>query len=70
MSTLLRLEYLILAGAFILSGLIIWDRISNYTLKIKEKNLEKKIAKLEKALKELSNKNPETREILKNHGLL
>ncbi|MEJ5299692.1 MAG: hypothetical protein WHS38_01750 [Thermodesulforhabdaceae bacterium] len=65
------LMYVVISGIFILIGFVIWDRRTALAPAIrKNKELEDREEKLEKALKELAKKDPTVAEVLRNVGLL
>ena len=67
----INLQYVILAGIFALVGFVLWDRRTALAPAIKKnKELEDKEEKIEKALKEYARKDPDLAEILKGVGLL
>ena len=69
--TLQNMMWVLLAGMFALVGFVIWDRRSALSPVItRNKELEEREEKLERALKEYSNKDPELKKILKSIGLL
>ncbi|MEJ5299691.1 MAG: hypothetical protein WHS38_01745, partial [Thermodesulforhabdaceae bacterium] len=61
------LMYVVISGIFILIGFVIWDRRTALAPAIrKNKELEDREEKLEKALKELAKKDPTVAEVLRN----
>ncbi|MEJ5299690.1 MAG: hypothetical protein WHS38_01740, partial [Thermodesulforhabdaceae bacterium] len=65
------LMYVVISGIFILIGFVIWDRRTALAPAIrKNKELEEREEKIEKALKELAKKDPTVAEVLRNVGLL
>ncbi|MEJ5299689.1 MAG: hypothetical protein WHS38_01735 [Thermodesulforhabdaceae bacterium] len=65
------LMYVVISGIFILIGFVIWDRRTALAPAIrKNKELEEREEKIERALKELAKKDPTVAEVLRNVGLL
>lgn len=65
------LVYLVIAGIFVLIGFVIWDRRAALAPAIrKNKELEERQEKIERALKELAVKDPNVAGALKHVGLL
>lgn len=65
------LIYVVIAGMIALVGFVIWDRRSALAPAIKKnKELEEREERIEKALKELAKKDPNVAEALKHVGLL
>ncbi len=65
------LIYVVIGGMIALVGFVIWDRRSALAPAIrKNRELEERQERVEKALRELARKNPDVAEVLKNTGLL
>ena len=65
------LIYVILAGMFALVGFVIWDRRTALAPAIrKNKELEEREEKIERALKEFASKEPRLADALRHTGLL
>lgn len=66
-----ELVYVVVAGIFVLIGFVIWDRRTALAPAIrKNKELEEREERLEKALREYAKKEPGLADILKNLGLM
>ncbi|MEJ5299693.1 MAG: hypothetical protein WHS38_01755 [Thermodesulforhabdaceae bacterium] len=71
MDGLQGLMYVIISGIFILIGFVIWDRRTALAPAIrKNKELEEREEKIERALKEIAKKDPTVAEVLRDAGLL
>lgn len=65
------LIYVVIAGIFVLIGFVIWDRRTALAPAVKKtKELEERGEKIERALKELAEKDPKVAEVLKHIGFL
>ena len=66
-----NLIYVVISGIFILIGFVIWDRRTALAPAIKKnKELEEREERIERALKELAKEDPKVASILRNVGLL
>jgi len=64
------LSYVVIGGMFVLIGFVLWDRRTALAPAIrKNKELEEREDRIEKALKEYAKKEPELEYILKKMGL-
>jgi len=69
--SLQNLLYVVIAGIFALIGFVIWDRRSALAPAIKKnKELEERQDRMEKAFKELASRDSSVAEVLRNVGLL
>lgn len=68
---IMNLLYVVIGGIIALVGFVIWDRRTALAPAIrKNKELEEREEKIERALKELANEDPKVAQILKKVGLL
>jgi hypothetical protein len=69
--SLRQLIYVVIAGIFALIGFVIWDRRTALSPAIKKnKELEERQDRVEKAFKELARRDSSVAEVLRNVGLL